>query len=73
MSLTLWGRSSLHWEDDTGPRPENEVVAEQWRRFVMRRLGGEGAALVDEYESYVPVRHVWVALEAAATSPFMDA
>ena len=73
MSMTLWGRSSLVWEDDAGPRAEDGVVAEQWRRFVMWRLGGEGAALVDEYEAYVPVRHVRVALEAAATSPFMDA
>ena len=73
MSMTLRDRSTLVWEDDAGLRPEDGIVAEQWRRFVMWRLGGEGAALVDGYECYVPVERVKVALEAAATSPFMDA
>lgn len=73
MSMFVWQESAPVWVDGVGQHPVDGVVPDQWRRFVAWRLGGDGAALVDGYECYVPVERIVVPLEAAATSPFMDA
>ena len=73
MSMNVWHDSAFVREVVLGLDPADGIVAERWRRFVAWRLGGDGAALADGYECYVPVECVAFPLEAAATSPFMDA
>lgn len=73
MSMSVWNESSPVWVDPAGDDLADGITPGQWRRFVAWRLGGDGAALVDGYEQYVPVKRIVVPLEAAATSPFMDA
>lgn len=73
MSMLVWQESARTWADEMYRFPPRGIAAGQWRRFVAWRLGGEDAALMDGYEHYVPVERIAVPLEAATTSPFMDA
>jgi hypothetical protein len=49
------------------------MLVESRRSPNERRPRGSEAPFADQYESYVPVKRIYVPLEAAATSPFMDA
>lgn len=73
VNTSVWQETTPLWVDTMGPRPVDGVVPDEWRRFVAWRLGGDGAALMDGYECYVVVERIVVPLEAAASSPFMDA
>jgi hypothetical protein len=47
--------------------------SERWMAMVLAHpANGSVDAVSDDYESYEPVRPIVVALEPAATSPFMD-
>jgi hypothetical protein len=73
MQMLVWQESARAWANETDRIPARGIAAAQWRRFVAWRLGGDDAALVDGYDHFVPVERIVVPLEAAATSPFMDA
>lgn len=62
-----------HQGEVNGPQPSSGLLVASRRSPNEQRPRGNDASHLEMYERYEPVKPIYVFMEPAATSPFMDA